>query len=151
MKKSGQWLWFITGSALGATVMWFLDPRSGTRRRAQVRDKVTHLSHACTAAILRALRHSRHRIIGFQARRHQNLIGPVDDDKLTSRVRSEFGRKIRHARAIQSRVISGVVTLSGSIFKDEVEALLSCVEQVPGVRGIINKLEIHEVPSGQPH
>ena len=147
MKKQKELMWLTTGLVAGAAAMWFLDPRSGPRRRAQVRDKANRLSHSTYDALYRALRRSKHRMIGIYARAIHKPQPQVDDDKLTSLVRSEFGRKIRHAKSIQSQVTSGVVTLTGPILKDEVQSLLDCVSQVPGVKGVVNQLEIHDVPA----
>jgi hypothetical protein len=36
---------FLSGAALGAAVMYFLDPQGGGRRRALVRDKAVSLAH----------------------------------------------------------------------------------------------------------
>jgi len=147
-ERTARWPWFIAGSLLGAAAMYLLDPRQGARRRAQLKDKAIHWSHTGTTAVWRTLRRSKHRLIGLYARSRQDHDIAVDDDKLTSRVRSEFGRKLRHARSIESKVIGGVVTLSGPVLKDEVESLIECVRQVPGVKNVVNELEIHDFAEG---
>jgi pimeloyl-ACP methyl ester carboxylesterase len=40
-----QMLSRLGGIGLGATLMYFLDPQGGRRRRALVRDQIVHLSH----------------------------------------------------------------------------------------------------------
>lgn len=147
-KQKHTWTFLLIGAALGAAGMWLFDPKQGSRRRAQIRDKTARLSHDTYDATIRALRRSKHRLIGIYARTVHKPDINVDDDRLTSRVRSEFGRKIRHARSIESNVAQGIVTLSGPVLKDEVEALLECVAQVPGVKQVINRLDIHDVSSG---
>lgn len=148
IEKLPRWTWLVMGTALGAACMWLLDPRQGARRRAHVRDKAARFSRSSYDSVFRALRRSKHRLVGLYARSLHKPEVDVDDEKLTSRVRSEFGRKIRHARSISSEVTGGIVTLSGPILKDEVKALLDCVSHVPGVKEVVNHLDIHDVSEG---
>jgi osmotically-inducible protein OsmY len=78
------------------------------------------------------------------ARERLKSHGPVDDAVLEQRIRSHFGRKIRHARSVKVDVHEGQVVLSGPILRDEVGVLLDCVGRVPGVKGIENKLDVFD-------
>ncbi len=68
----------------------------------------------------------------------------VPDDILEERVRSEFHRKIRHAKGIDIQVREGVVTVSGPILVDEVDTLISCIQSVPGVQRVEDHLQAHQ-------
>src|SRR5262249_7359209 len=74
----------------------------------------------------------------------------VDDLILIERVRSRMGRLIRHPGAIYVTAENGTVTLRGPILADEVGSLLSGVRAVPGVRDVINQLDVHEHPGDTP-
>jgi hypothetical protein len=79
----------LTMVGLGAGLMYFLDPQAGRRRRALVRDQVTHSVHATTDAIESTRRDLTNRAQGIAARtrritrwarrqRLSDLISPPD-------------------------------------------------------------------------
>ncbi len=141
--------WLITGAAVGATAAYFWDPARGLKRRHVLKDQTIarskELKEFATGVALDV--GNRLRGIAAEARGFVNF-QPVNDETLNQRIRSEFGRKIRHARSIDSFVKDGVVTLAGPILADEVSALLRCVRRVRGVRDIVNRLQISEVADG---
>ncbi|HEY7326044.1 MAG TPA: YtxH domain-containing protein [Gemmataceae bacterium] len=65
----------LTGAGLGASMMFFLDPRRGKQRRAQVRDKMIRLSHQAQDARDTIVRDARNRISGLAAGDMSVLIG----------------------------------------------------------------------------
>lgn len=146
-----QRMWWLTvGAVCGSALMYLFDPSRGKRRRTMIRDRAVHLGHVAADSGRRPLRRVVHKIRGL----YMKLISPkqieTDDDTLNCRVRSEFGRKISHASAIESRVRNGVVTLRGPILEAEVAGLLACVEHVPGIMGIVNQLEVHGTSENVP-
>ena len=48
---------FLTGFALGAACMYIFDPAGGRRRRALVRDQLTHLAHETAHQVDATARH----------------------------------------------------------------------------------------------
>lgn len=130
------WTWILAGVAMGGVCAYFLDPARGRYRRSLVRDKGTHLANQANyygGKLYRDLKN-----------RGKGIIAKADDETLINRVRSEFGRKIRHAKAIKVEANNGEVTLSGPILRAEVDELIRCVKRVPGVKDIINHLDAHE-------
>ncbi len=143
---------FIIGAALGATVMYLLDPDKGRRRRAIARDKARSvLTHAQERAA-KSARDLGHRVEGVRARARQAFErAPAPDDLvLIERVRSRIGRVVSHPHAIQIGARDGRVTLSGPILTGEVQALLDAVRSVPGVSDIDEHLDAHETPGSVP-
>jgi hypothetical protein len=65
----------LTGAGLGAGMMFFLDPRRGRQRRAQVRDKMISLSHQVQDARDTIVRDARNRMSGLAAGDMSVLIG----------------------------------------------------------------------------
>jgi uncharacterized membrane protein len=135
----------LAGLGFGAGLMYFLDPERGARRRAGIRDRVTHAVNVTGDAAGATGRDLAHRASGAAARFRGTFAGePVDDRVLVDRVRARLGRFVSHPHAIDVDASDGVVTLRGPILQAEVPQLLSVVERIPGVREVVNNLEVHE-------
>jgi hypothetical protein len=131
----------LGAAAAGATGMQYLDPDLGERRRALL------------AELVRNGLPSERRNGGRIARRSYAaaLSGPQGDDpssdaELRERVQSRLGRVVSHPGAIRIDVDQGVVRLSGRVLAKERDGLLAQVEQVPGVRGLVNAMSAHDHP-----
>jgi hypothetical protein len=85
-----------------------------------------------------------HRAEGLLARaRGAFHRGPVDDDVLVERVRAKLGRLVSHPHAIETHATDGCVRLRGPILQSEVPRLVRGVARVPGVREVLNALDVH--------
>ncbi|HEX2093266.1 MAG TPA: SRPBCC family protein [Longimicrobiaceae bacterium] len=135
----------LTGVALGAGLMYLLDPDKGTRRRSLLRDQLVHLGHTAGDAAGVAVRDLGNRTRGVAAEtRGRVLDGSPDDTVLEARVRSALGRLVSHPGAVHVVARDGQVTLTGPVLADEVETLLAGVRGVRGVKGVENRLQVHE-------
>lgn len=65
----------LTGAGLGAGLMFFLDPKRGRQRRAQIREKMIRLSHQVQDARDTVVRDARNRLRGLAAGDLSTLIG----------------------------------------------------------------------------
>jgi hypothetical protein len=74
----------------------------------------------------------------------------VSDGVLHERVRARIGSVIGHAGAIDAAVIEGQVSLRGPVLTGDVDRLVRRVRSVPGVREVINQLDVHDEPGGVP-
>jgi hypothetical protein len=133
------------GIALGAGVMFLLDPRQGGARRALIRDKSLRALHEVEGAAAVGSRDMAHRVEGMVARvRGVGRRDEVDDDVLVARVRAKLGHLCSHPHAIQvSAKGNGCIELKGPILAKEVDEVLSAIAHVPGVRVIDDDLERH--------
>lgn len=137
----------LQGVALGAGLMYLLDPNSGRRRRAMARDQLVHTMHDLGDVVETGARDLGNRARGLIAETGARLRGEeVDDQVLTERVRSGIGRVVSHPHAIDVEARDGVITLSGPVLRHEVDRLLSEVRSVRGVRDVEQRLEIHDRP-----
>lgn len=147
----GRKLNLLGGVGIGAFLSYLLDPDRGRRRRALARDKAARLwsrGGRWAGGVSRDMgNRARGLVTQLQGRREE---APVDEDVLVARVRSEIGRVVSHPRAIEVTASAGRVTLSGPILTREVEDLLSCVCSVRGVKGVDNRLEVHDEPGNVP-
>jgi hypothetical protein len=133
---------FFTGIALGATLMYFFEPRSRLRRQAILRDKAVSLAHRALFTTRTLSRHLGNRLQGLIVTT-ADLIRPegVDSDaKIEARVRSALGRATRHAHIITVAVEGGRVSLKGPLAAHEAGAVIRVAEKVRGVRRVENLL-----------
>jgi hypothetical protein len=144
MFKEAQLLTY--GIALGAGVMFLLDPRQGGARRALIRDKSLRALHEMEDAAAVGSRDMAHRVEGAVARaRGVVRRDQVDDDVLVARVRAKLGHFCSHPHAIQVNAKGGgCIELKGPILMKEADEVLGAISRVRGVRMIDDDLERHQ-------
>lgn len=150
MSRAVNWM---SGAALGAGFMYFLDPDRGKRRRALVRDKATRLTTLVERGTDKTrcdLANRRRGIAAFVAAHIPFRSEEPADYILEARVRSRIGRLVSHPHAIEIRVRQGVITLSGDVLASEAASLLSGVSGMAGVSSLENQLHLHEKPGDFP-
>src|SRR5688572_2471758 len=119
----------------GAALMYFLDPITGRRRRALVRDQVVHAAQKTGDAVDATSRDLKNRARGVVAELRGRLDGrEVDDETLTERVRARIGAVRGEPAAVQAQVVDGRVILSGPILAEDVDRLIRRVRAVRGVK-----------------
>jgi uncharacterized membrane protein len=144
----------LTGAAalaLGAGLMYLLDPERGRRRRGLIRDKLIHSTHQTGTAARKTGRYMRGQARGMVAGARSRLRNEqVSDGQLEGRVCSIIGRVVSHPGSIQVLVNNGVVMLRGPILADEVDDVLYTVCCVRGVEQVRDELEPHRRPGDVP-
>jgi hypothetical protein len=141
----------LTTAAAGAGFMYMLDPDRGRRRRALMRDQLVRAAHRTGDAVDATSRDVGNRARGVVAELRSRLVNvEVSDGVLHERVRARIGAVIGHAGAIEAAVIDGRVSLRGPVLADDVDRLVRRVRSVPGVREVINQLDVHDEPGGVP-
>jgi hypothetical protein len=141
----------LTTAAAGAGLMYLLDPDRGRRRRAIVRDRLVRAAHRTGDAVDATSRDVGNRARGVVAELRSRLANvEVSDGVLHERVRARIGSVIGHAGAIDAAVIEGQVSLRGPVLAGDVDRLVRRVRSVPGVREVINQLDVHDEPGGVP-
>jgi uncharacterized membrane protein len=138
-------LTFPRGFLLGASLMYFFDPRRGRARRARIADLASHLRRVEQDLVGKAARDAAHRARGLVQRvSHTRGARPVADDAvLEARVRARLGRVVSFAGAIQAGVKDGVVALRGAVLAHEASRAVHAVRRVPGVREVVDRLDRH--------
>ena len=133
----------VLGMALGAGLMYLLDPDRGGRRRALMRDQLRHAEHELEDVATRTARRVRNRTRGLAHEARATLLeATVDDRVLIERVRSELGRVVTNPGAIEVDAHDGHVRLSGNVRADEMQELVRSVKSVRGVGGVENRLSV---------
>jgi hypothetical protein len=135
---------FLAGAAFGAGMMYALDPDAGRRRRAVTRDQLVRARLKTRETASATARDLLNRSYGIMAGARSRLFqGEVEDEVLEQRVRSKFGYVVRNPSAIEARVDSGHVILTGAVRADEVDQLIAEVSAVRGVSAVENRLDVH--------
>jgi uncharacterized membrane protein/osmotically-inducible protein OsmY len=143
------------GLALGASLMYLLDPRRGASRRANVRSQAAHAVRATEALVESGARDLAQRVRGTLAAAksaaRSRLGGDDADDQVVAlRVRAQLGRRTAHAHGIHVEVRDGEVELTGPVLSSEWQGVLDGVKRVRGVRSVVDRLEAHASPVGVP-
>lgn len=142
---------FLGGVGLGAGAAYYLDPVRGHSRRVMLRDRTISAFRRQRELADKGARDLEHRAQGVVARTRQALRSDhPSDEKLVQRVRSSMGRVITHPGAIDVLCRDGRVILTGPVFANELQPLIRCVERVPGVREVENRLDAHDSADGVP-
>lgn len=148
----------VGGAAIGAALVWLLDPNRGARRRAEIRNRAGHAARTASEAADVSVRDIAHRSRGASAglrgrvsEWRERLRGePVDDRVLTERVRSRLGRLCSHPGAIEVVARDGTVELRGPILEAEVDQVLRGVSRVRGLEDVEDRLDVHRTPGDNP-
>lgn len=133
----------IMSAAVGAGLMFLLDPDKGKRRRALIRDQLTHFKHKMTGVINAKTQDARNRGLGLIARSRRVFeADKVSEDALAAKVRRVVQEKVSDPGAIETQVENGRVILSGNILDEELPVLLESVQRLDEVSTIDNRLRI---------
>ncbi len=142
---------FLLGFACGAGLMYVFDPGGGRRRRALLRDQVTHAVRKTGDGLDAAARDAANRVSGKVVKARRRLRREkVPDAVLIERVRAELGHIVSNPRTIDVEARNGQVRLSGSILASEVSSLIRAVRSVGGVSDVDNQLDVHHEPGNIP-
>jgi osmotically-inducible protein OsmY len=123
--------------AAGAPALHDLDPQLGARRRAVLAD------------LVRKGLPGERRPADRVARRphlHTTQGHPRSDAELRDRIQHRLGRLVSYPGALRVDVDQGVVRLSGRVLAKESEGLLAQVQQMAGVRKLVNATSAHHLP-----
>jgi hypothetical protein len=138
--------------AAGAALEFFLDPRSGKRRRHLVRDRATAAVRRQARKVDRRTHYEAGKIVGVAhaITHHEHAIPELDDVSLVRKVESELFRD----RTIPKGPISinadrGIVVLRGQL--EDPHQIQRDVRDVAGVRDVENLLHPPGVPAPASH
>jgi hypothetical protein len=136
--------------ALGGLLMFYSDPASGRRRRARLRDRVTHFGHIVTRDVPTRVE-KRGRFYRGVARGVQHNMSEIvqpghkvtpDDETLVARVRSEILRDMP-AKLINIDAYEGCVTLRGQLDgAHDIQRIINRAKHVEGVREVRSYLHL---------
>ena len=145
MRGKAAWA-FLGGLGVGALVMYFLDPSTGTERREAARDRVVSAGRRTRGAIHDGSHEFVDRARGVAAKAkstiRERIGGSRSDDELAQRVRSALARIVSHANQIRISASNGAVTLAGRVTEEEASKLTSIVRELEGVKEVIDETQV---------
>lgn len=141
-----KWMMAAGVAAGGAAAFYFLDRERGHARRAAFATKARHLGTNVAEGAVKSARDSWHHVAGTARQAWFNFARNEwpEDRILVERIRSRMGRMVSHPHKIHVVSDDGVVTLWGAASEEEIRKLAHVVQAMPGVREVINHLEVHE-------
>lgn len=139
----------LSAFSAGAALMYLMDPARGRRRRHLLRDRLAHSRRVAGESVGGASRDLRNRATGLAMEARATLRNEQPSDVVVAeRVRSALGRVVSNPGAITVVAGEGRVMLGGHVRTQECDQLLSAVRRVRGVKGVENRLQVHEESSG---
>lgn len=134
-------------AAVGAGLVWFLDPSSGRRRRHVVRDKGVSLARRGAHRGRRTVRHASSDAVGLGKRLARRLPGDepeLDDATLAHKVETEIFRDADVPKGqINVNAENGKVYLRGEVGQPElIRDLEERTRKVQGVQDVENLLHL---------
>jgi hypothetical protein len=149
----------IAGSAAvaGVVLEFFLDPRSGKRRRKLVRDRTGSAVRRRRRRIERQAHYEAGKVIGLaRGVAHRDHGAPdLDDVSLVRKVESELFRDRTLPKGqISINADRGVIVLRGQLDSpDQIRQIENAVRKIAGVRDVENLLHGSGVPAppSRPH
>jgi hypothetical protein len=143
----------LAGLLAGVGLAFFLDPRSGKRRRRYVRDRsLGALRHS----LRRTARAGRGAVVGTEALTHKALHRErpkldLSDETLAAKIMSEVFRDKKLPKGdVNLNVEDGVAVLRGQVERPElIDDLVKRVRKVHGVRDVESLLHLPGTPA--PH
>ena len=138
-------------ATVGGLLTYFLDPDTGKKRRALVRDRSVKLVKDADRAIEKASRDLSNRARGAVAEARSLVpLGSVSDEVLVEQVRSRIGRVISFPHFLEISAREGTVILRGATLESELESLLSAVSDTRHVSSVRNELKTYREPRDIP-
>lgn len=67
------------------------------------------------------------------------------EESFADRIRRQFSSAAPHLKSLKLSIDEGVVTVSGPILVDEVDRVISFLKELPGVTGVVDRLQAHQV------
>jgi hypothetical protein len=142
-----------SGLAAGVALEFFLDPRSGGRRRHHLRDRVKATVRRRARGVERQTRYEVGKVAGITHPQHE--AAELDDISLVHKVESELfrDRSIPKGR-ISINADRGIVVLRGQLDDaQEIQRIGREARKVAGVRDVDNLLHLPgaPAPASRPH
>ena len=142
----------LRGGVAGAVAMYLFDPDRGRRRRALLRDQLSHWGMVTGEELRTEWRDVRNRAQGAAATiRRVGAPPPASDEAVAGRIRARLG-SLEQPGGIRVDVRDGRVHLAGPVLARDADRARRIVRHVRGANQLVDELEVHheaDVPALQ--
>jgi hypothetical protein len=147
----------VPALALGAALEYFLDPRSGRRRRHTARDRMRSVFRRRARELQRQTRYESGKVVGLAHKiaQRDHELSELDDIGLVRKVETELfrDRSIPKGR-VSINADGGIVVLRGQLDEtQDIQRIERAVRDIAGVREVENLLHLPGAPAppSRPH
>jgi len=140
---------FVGGTALGAGLMYILDPNRGNARRAKLREKAIRAVHVTQREANKQLRNAGNHLVGIMREVKSSIrdrSSEISDDILLDRVRAQLGRDVRHMRMLDFTVEDGCVIVAGQALRGEADKIRGRLRKT---RAEVSQSEMERLAGGR--
>jgi uncharacterized membrane protein len=142
---------FLRGTAIGAGLMYFLDPIHGRTRQSHFRDRMVGYRNDVEDIVQAGVKDLSNKARGLAAETRARVNQKMPDDwVLEERVRSRLGSIPGRTGGITVSAQNGTVYLDGDVMRDEVDNIISRLTSSRGLGNIENRLRVHDDPGDIP-
>lgn len=149
MRQDTNLLSLVAAAGAGALFMYYLDAKSGARRRALVRDTVVSSGRDAARRAQASGKHATDRMKGLAAR-VRGALEPGSDEHLREQIRARLGHVTSHLRSLRIEANGGDVCLRGHVLARDLDRVLAEVKAMPGVTTVRSELIAHDTSEGLP-
>lgn len=141
-------------ATVGGLLVYFLDPDTGKRRRALVKDRSVSFVKDADRAIGKASRDLSNRARGAVAEARSRLpLRDVSDEVLVEQVLAKLGRVCSFPHFVEVSARQGVIRLRGTALESEHDNFISAISALRHVTSVRNELRTyksaHDIPEVQ--
>jgi uncharacterized membrane protein len=138
-------------ATVGGLLVYFLDPDTGKRRRALVKDRSVSFVKDADRAIGKASRDMSNRARGAVAEARSRLpLHSVSDEVLVEQVRARLGRVNSFPHLVEVSARDGVIRLHGAALESEHDNFISAISSIRHVSSVRNELKTYKSPQDIP-
>lgn len=138
----------VGAAALGAALMFLLDPQAGPTRRSILKNHARRAARDVRGYLQRFTGRFRPDAPGGGPATELSGDQAAADEALAARIRSEILLSFPHPQDIYVSCAAGEVTLHGSLPEADQMALIARIRQIPGITAIHNNLRVAEGTRG---
>ncbi len=130
------------GLTLGASAVYYWNPKEGAKRRRLLRDRAVVVKHEARRRGRKAMKRVKDTTNGLvEAASGTFNRRELEPDELARRIASKVPKLVTYP-GVKVEVKNGSVALSGPVLAEEAEGLLSKVSAMAGAREVVNNLDL---------
>jgi uncharacterized membrane protein len=138
-------------ATVGGLLVYFLDPDTGRKRRALLKDRSVNLLKEADRAIGKASSDLSNRARGAVAEaRSLAPLGNVSDEVLVEQVRARIGRVTSFSHFVEVSARDGAVSLRGAALESELDNLMAAVSSIRRVSSVHSEMKAYQRPQDIP-